>query len=145
MSTYTQLPTTQVCDPVVILTVRAEEDATMEVGVLAYVTAALLMLAVHIGNARKTLSTMGAELSCEFATFEFDDKLAEYCRKGTFKTVVGDITFNEEGEWSFAQVMAVQFQGVQGNGVDQFKDPKTEVILWPEKYKTGNIVYPYKS
>ena len=74
-----------------------------------------------------------------------DDALAEYCRKSTFKTVVGDITFNEEGEWSFAQVVAVQFQGVQGNGVDQFKDPKTEVILWPEKYKTGNLIYPYKS
>jgi branched-chain amino acid transport system substrate-binding protein len=72
-----------------------------------------------------------------------DDKLAEYCRKSTFKTLVGDITFNEEGEWSFAQVMAVQFQGVSGNGVDQFKDPKTEVILWPKKYQTGKIIYPY--
>ena len=29
------------------------------------------------------------------------------------------------------------------NGVDQFKDPKTEVILWPTKYKTGDIIYPY--
>ena len=42
-----------------------------------------------------------------------------------------------------AQVMAVQFQGVQGNGVEQFTDPKTEVILWPTKYKTGDIIYPY--
>jgi branched-chain amino acid transport system substrate-binding protein len=74
-----------------------------------------------------------------------DDALAEYCRKSTFKTVVGDITFNAEGEWSFPQVMAVQFQGVQGNGVEQFTKKETEVILWPEKYKTGNIVYPYKS
>lgn len=74
-----------------------------------------------------------------------DDALAEYCRKSTFKTVVGDITFNAEGEWSFAQVMAVQFQGVQGNGVEQFTKKETEVILWPEKYKTGNIIYPYKS
>ena len=73
-----------------------------------------------------------------------DAKLAEYCRKSTFKTVVGDVSFNEEGEWSKAAVMAVQFQGVQGNGVDQFKDPKTEVILWPEQYKTGDIIYPYK-
>ncbi len=73
-----------------------------------------------------------------------DDKLAEYCRKNTFKTVVGDVAFNDQGEWATAQVMAVQFQGVQGNGVDQFKDPKTEVILWPKKYKTGNIAYPYK-
>ena len=64
-------------------------------------------------------------------------------RKTTFKTVVGDIKFNAEGEWATAQVMAVQFQGVQGNGVEQFKDPKTEVILWPTKYKTGKIIYPY--
>jgi branched-chain amino acid transport system substrate-binding protein len=72
-----------------------------------------------------------------------DDKLAEFCRKTTFKTVVGDIAFNDQGEWATAQVMAVQFQGVNGNGVDQFKDPKTEVILWPKKYATGKIVYPY--
>lgn len=72
-----------------------------------------------------------------------DDKLAEFARKNTFKTVVGDIKFNAEGEWETAQVMAVQFQGVSGNGVDQFRDPKTEVILWPTKYRTGKIIYPY--
>ena len=72
-----------------------------------------------------------------------DTKLAEFARKNTFKTVVGDIKFNAEGEWETAQVMAVQFQGVSGNGVDQFRDPKTEVILWPTKYRTGNIIYPY--
>jgi len=72
-----------------------------------------------------------------------DAKLAEFARKNTFKTVVGDIKFNAEGEWEQAQVMAVQFQGVKGNDVDQFRDPKTEVILWPTKYKTGNIIYPY--
>jgi branched-chain amino acid transport system substrate-binding protein len=72
-----------------------------------------------------------------------DAKLAEFTRKNTFKTVVGDVRFNKEGEWETAQVMAVQFQGVKGNDVDQFRDPKTEVILWPTKYKTGNIIYPY--
>ena len=72
-----------------------------------------------------------------------DAKLAEFARKNTFKTVVGDIKFNAEGEWETAQVMAVQFQGVKSNDVDQFRDPKTEVILWPTKYKTGNIIYPY--
>ncbi len=34
-------------------------------------------------NARKTLATMGAELSCEFATFECDDTLLEYVRSRT--------------------------------------------------------------
>lgn len=73
-----------------------------------------------------------------------DDKLAEACRKNTFKTIVGDIKFNAEGEWNEPQVMAVQFQGISGNGVEQFTNPKSEVILWPQKFKTGNIIYPYK-
>jgi len=34
-------------------------------------------------NARKTLATMGAELSCEFATFECDDVLLDYVRSRT--------------------------------------------------------------
>jgi branched-chain amino acid transport system substrate-binding protein len=72
-----------------------------------------------------------------------DEKLAEFLRKSTFKTIVGDIQFNAQGEWKEAQVLAVQFQGLSGNGVEQFTDPKKEVILWPAKYKTGNIIYPY--
>ncbi|MCW5746927.1 MAG: amino acid ABC transporter substrate-binding protein [Alphaproteobacteria bacterium] len=72
-----------------------------------------------------------------------DAKLAEFARKNTFKTVVGDIRFNAEGEWVESQVMATQFQGITGNDVEQFRNPKTEVVLWPAKYKTGNIIYPY--
>jgi branched-chain amino acid transport system substrate-binding protein len=72
-----------------------------------------------------------------------DANMAEFARKNTFKTVVGDIKFNADGEWQEPQVMAVQFQGVKGNGVEQFTDPKTEVILWPTKYRTGKITYPY--
>ncbi|HSI00082.1 MAG TPA: amino acid ABC transporter substrate-binding protein, partial [Reyranella sp.] len=52
-----------------------------------------------------------------------DDKLAEHLRKTTYKTVVGDVAFNEQGEWATAAVLAVQFQGVQGNGVEQFTNP----------------------
>ena len=73
-----------------------------------------------------------------------DAKLAEFARKNTFKTIVGDFKFNAEGEWETPKVLAVQFQGVNGNGVDQFRDPKTEVILWPKQYATGKIVYPYE-
>ena len=50
-----------------------------------------------------------------------DAKLADFMRKATFKTVVGDFKFNAGGEWETAQVMAVQFQGVQGNGVDRMQ------------------------
>jgi 3-isopropylmalate/(R)-2-methylmalate dehydratase large subunit len=44
-------------------------------------------------SARKTLSTMGAELSCEFATFEADPLLVEYlrsCGRTAFDTVHPD-------------------------------------------------------
>jgi branched-chain amino acid transport system substrate-binding protein len=27
--------------------------------------------------------------------------------------------------------------------LDQFRDTKRQVILWPAKYKTGNMIYPY--
>ena len=72
-----------------------------------------------------------------------DDKLADALRKGTFKTIVGDIKFGSNGEWIEPRVLAVQFQNVKPNDMEQFRDPRTEVILWPPEMKTGEIQYPY--
>jgi len=72
-----------------------------------------------------------------------DDKYADALRKLTFKTIVGDIKFGPNGEWAEPRVMAVQFQGVKSNDMEQFRDPKTEVILWPPALKTGDVEYPY--
>ena len=44
-----------------------------------------------------------------------------------FKTIVGDITFGKDGEWSKPRVLEVQWQGIKGNTLDEFKDTKTEV------------------
>ena len=71
------------------------------------------------------------------------DKLADFMRSHTFKTVVGDVKFGPTGEWAEARVMEVQFQNVKANDMEQFKDPKTEVILWPPALKTGDVIYPY--
>ena len=70
-------------------------------------------------------------------------KLADYLRSHTFHTVAGDITFGPGGEWTEARVLEVQFQNVQGNGIDQFKDPRTEVVLHPPSLKNGDVIYPY--
>ena len=72
-----------------------------------------------------------------------DDKFAEALRKGNFKTIVGDIKFGSNGEWVEPRVLAVQFQNVKPNDMEQFRDPRTEVILWPPEMKTGEIQYPY--
>jgi branched-chain amino acid transport system substrate-binding protein len=73
------------------------------------------------------------------------DKLADYIRTNNFKTVVGDISYGADGEWSKPRVLEVQFQNIKGNDIEQFKDIKTEVILSPPEYKTGELVAPFSS
>jgi branched-chain amino acid transport system substrate-binding protein len=79
------------------------------------------------------------------ATKSLDDqKLADYIRKNTFHTVAGDIAFGSNGEWAKARVLQVQFQNIKGNDVGQFKDISTQVVVTPEEYKSGNLIYPYE-
>jgi len=70
-------------------------------------------------------------------------KLADYIRSHPFKTIVGDISFGEGGEWSKPRVLEVQWQNLKSNKLDEFKDTKTEVILEPEEYRTGKVIAPY--
>jgi len=57
------------------------------------------------------------------ATKSLDDgKIADYIRANAFKTVLGDLRFGKGGEWAQPRVLQIQFQNVQGNGVDQFRD-----------------------
>ena len=71
------------------------------------------------------------------------DKLADYIRSHPFKTIVGDISFGKDGEWSKPRVLEVQWQDIKSNNLDEFKDTKTEVILEPAEYRTGSVIAPY--
>jgi branched-chain amino acid transport system substrate-binding protein len=73
-----------------------------------------------------------------------DDKLADYIRANTFKTVLGDVKFGKGGEWAEGRVLQVQFQNIKGNDVDQFKDVKTQVVVSPKEYISGSPIYPYE-
>ena len=55
-----------------------------------------------------------------------DDMLAAYIHQATFKTVVGDIKFGRQGEWTEERTLAAQFQNIKGNSIDDFRDIKTE-------------------
>jgi branched-chain amino acid transport system substrate-binding protein len=72
-----------------------------------------------------------------------DDKLADYIRATTFKTVVGDVRFGRQGEWEQERVLQVQFQHIKGNDIGQFKDISTQVVVTPPEYKSGDVIYPY--
>jgi branched-chain amino acid transport system substrate-binding protein len=69
--------------------------------------------------------------------------LAAYMRSHTFKTVVGDIAFGKDGEWAKSRVVFTQFQHVSGHSLDLFKDTTHEVVVWPNEYKSGDMIYPY--
>jgi branched-chain amino acid transport system substrate-binding protein len=70
-------------------------------------------------------------------------KIAEYIHKTTFHTVVGDVKFAENGEWEKSRLIFVQYQGVAGNDIDQFRHPGKAVILYPPELKSGEFRYPY--
>jgi branched-chain amino acid transport system substrate-binding protein len=55
-------------------------------------------------------------------------------------TVVGKITFNEIGDWTERRVLMCQFQGVQGNDLDQFRRPGKQVVVAPDAYKSGKLL-----
>ncbi len=73
------------------------------------------------------------------------DKIADWIRTHTFKTVVGDVAFGDKGEWSKSRILTVQFQDIAGTSVDDFRDGKGETVLWPQEYKAGDVVLPYSS
>jgi len=74
-----------------------------------------------------------------------DDVLAAYMHKTTFKTVVGDVKFGPLGEWAEERTLAAQFQNIKGNSIDEFRDLKTEVIVYPPQFKSGEVIYPYEN
>jgi branched-chain amino acid transport system substrate-binding protein len=79
------------------------------------------------------------------ATKSLDDKkLAEYIHATKFSTIVGDIKFGARGEWEESRVLLVQYRGIQGNDIEQFKQPGKQVIVHPPKYKSGELVTPFE-
>jgi branched-chain amino acid transport system substrate-binding protein len=73
------------------------------------------------------------------------NKVADYIRTHPFKTIVGDIRFGKDGEWSKSRVLEVQWQNIKSNSLAEFRNTKTEVILEPAQYRDGTVLAPYSS
>lgn len=72
-----------------------------------------------------------------------DEILANYCRTNAFETVMGNIRFGEGGEWVEPRVVQVQFQHIDNNELDTFKDSRVQVVVDPPAYASGSLLYPY--
>jgi len=70
-------------------------------------------------------------------------KVADYIRATEFSTIVGKVKFGKNGEWAKGRTLMVQYQKIQGTGIDQFRGPGKKIVLYPDELKSGNIIYPY--
>jgi branched-chain amino acid transport system substrate-binding protein len=73
-----------------------------------------------------------------------DNKLAEFFRANTFKTIMGDVKFGAKGEWVESRFVVVQYHGIKSDALDQFKGMETQTIIGPARFKTGEVIYPYE-
>jgi branched-chain amino acid transport system substrate-binding protein len=56
---------------------------------------------------------------------------------------VGEIRFDELGEWKTPRLLLVQFQNVRGDGLEQYMTGHRQVIVYPPQYKDGEIEQPF--
>jgi branched-chain amino acid transport system substrate-binding protein len=73
-----------------------------------------------------------------------DDKLADYLRSHEFKTIMGDVKFGKNGEWTKSSMLQVQYHDItDAANLDTWKGMSYQTVLTPADQKTGDIVYPY--
>jgi branched-chain amino acid transport system substrate-binding protein len=70
-------------------------------------------------------------------------KIAEYIHGHEFSTVVGNVRFAKNGEWAVGRPLYVQYQGIRGNDLDEWRKPGKAVVLYPPEWKSGKLLYPY--
>lgn len=80
------------------------------------------------------------------ATKTLDQKtLAKYLHEHTLKTIIGSVTFAEDGEWKESATLEAQFRGVKDKNMDQFRQAGRQVILFPDNLKTGELITPFEA
>jgi branched-chain amino acid transport system substrate-binding protein len=79
-------------------------------------------------------------------TKSLDQKtLAKFIRENVHRTIVGPIAYAEDGEWKESATLEAQFRGVKDKNIDQFRSAGKQVILFPDRLKTGDLVFPFEA
>jgi len=80
------------------------------------------------------------------ATKSLDQKaLAKFIRENVHKTIVGPIAYAEDGEWKESATLEAQFRNVKDKNIDQFRSAGKQVIVFPDRLKTGDLVTPFEA
>ena len=74
-----------------------------------------------------------------------DDKVADYLRTHEFKTIMGDISFGKNGEWTKSEFMQVQYHNItDAANLETWRGMSYQTVLSPDHLKTGDVIYPYE-
>jgi branched-chain amino acid transport system substrate-binding protein len=71
--------------------------------------------------------------------------IAKYLRDNEHKTIVGPITFSADGERKESATLMAQFRGVVDKNIEQFRSSGKQVILFPDKLKSGDLISPFEA
>lgn len=71
-------------------------------------------------------------------------KMAAFLHANEMSTIVGPIAFSPDGERKESATLMAQFRGVVDKNIEQFRTPGKQVILFPEKWKTGDLIQPFE-
>ena len=78
--------------------------------------------------------------------------IAKYLREHEHQTIVGPIAFFRSGWRTFkedyadaAPISSSGFRGIVDKNMDQFRKPGKQVILFPAKLKSGELITPFET
>ena len=74
-----------------------------------------------------------------------DDKLADYLRTHEFKTIMGDVKFGKNGEWTKSGMLQVQYHGItDAANLETWRGMSYQTVVAPADQATGKVIYPYE-
>jgi branched-chain amino acid transport system substrate-binding protein len=53
------------------------------------------------------------------------------------------VKFAPNGEWEKSRVLWVQLQNIESRDISEFSKPGKMVVIYPDEYKSGELVYPF--
>src|SRR4051795_6478689 len=71
--------------------------------------------------------------------------MAKYLHEHEMQTIVGPMSFGPDGERKENAVLQAQFRGIVDKNIEQFRSSGKQVILFPEKLKSGELVAPFEA
>jgi branched-chain amino acid transport system substrate-binding protein len=74
-----------------------------------------------------------------------DAKLADYLKSHEFKTIMADMKFGKDGEWTKSGMLQVQYHDLNDTAnLDTWRGMNYQTVVTPAEDKTGNVIYPYE-